>query len=73
MKQTMESNEHDIDDHAGFRRLRAHELVSHGDFVAGGHQVLELWEGPTGFRADAFVKPVYRRNESDPLATSELK
>jgi len=73
MNQTVDSNEHDIDDHAGFRRLRAHELVCHGDFVLDGHQVLEPWDGPTGFRADAFVKPVYRRNESDSLATGELK
>jgi hypothetical protein len=73
MKQTVESNEHLIDDHAGFRRLQAHELVSHGDFVADKHQMLELWDGPTGFRADAFVKTIYRRDESGSLATSELK
>ena len=73
MNQTVEPNEGDIDDHAGFRRLQANELVSRGDFVADDHQALELWDGPTGFRADAFVKPVYRRDESGSLATSELK
>jgi hypothetical protein len=73
MNQTVELNEHDIDDHAGFRRLRANELVSRGDFVADDHQALEPWDGPTGFRADAFVKPVYRRSESASPAISELK
>jgi len=44
-----------------FRRLKAHELVSLGDFVANEHQRLEMWEGPSGFRADSFVKAMYRR------------
>ena len=43
-----------------FRRLKWHELVSVGDFVADTQQGFELWEGPNGFRADAFVKPIYR-------------
>jgi len=47
-----------------FRRLKWNELVTHGDFVSDGHQGFELWDGPTGFRADAFVKPIYRREKS---------
>lgn len=43
------------------RRLNGNEVVSRGDFVAGEHQGFELWEGPAGFRADSFVKPVYRQ------------
>ena len=56
-----------------FRRLQANELVSRGDFVTDDHQAFELWEGPTGFRADAFMKAVYRRDESGSLAASETK
>jgi len=43
------------------RRLKWNELAKRGDFVADGRQGFELWEGPTGFRADAFVKTIYRR------------
>jgi hypothetical protein len=46
-----------------FRRLEANELVSRGDFVADPHSGFESWEGPTGFRADSFVKPIYRKQE----------
>jgi hypothetical protein len=41
--------------------LKWHELVRRGDFVADGQQGFQLWEGPGGFRADAFVKQIYRR------------
>ena len=44
-----------------FRLLKWNEVGCRGDFVAGGHQGFELWEGPSGFRADTFVQPVYRR------------
>ena len=44
-----------------FRRLNRNELVCRGDFVGDGHKGLEPWEGPGGFRADAFVKPIYRQ------------
>lgn len=44
-----------------FRRLKANELVSRGDFTANGPRGFEPWEGPTGFRADSFVKPIYRK------------
>jgi hypothetical protein len=43
-----------------FRRLKSHELVTPGDFVADEKGSLGLWEGPSGFRADAFVKAMYR-------------
>jgi hypothetical protein len=45
----------------GLRRLKWNELVSVGDFVADEQRGMEPWEGPNGFRADAFVKPIYRR------------
>jgi hypothetical protein len=44
-----------------FRRLKAEELVSHGDFVVNETKKFEPWVGPTGFRADAFIKPIYRK------------
>jgi len=44
-----------------FRRLKWNEVVRRGDFVADGRLALEPWEGPGGFRADAFVKSIYRR------------
>lgn len=44
-----------------FRRLKWNELVRRGDFVMDGHQGFEPWEGPSGFRADAFVKTIYRK------------
>jgi len=44
-----------------FRRLKWNELVRQGDFVEDGHQGFEPWEGPGGFQADSFIKPIYRR------------
>ena len=46
---------------AGLRKLAWNELVRKGDFVADGYDGFEQWEGPSGFRADAFVKATYRR------------
>lgn len=46
---------------AGLRRLEWNELVRKGDFVVDGHDGFEPWEGPSGFMADSFVKPTYRR------------
>jgi hypothetical protein len=44
------------------RPLKWNELVRRGDFVANDQQRgFELWEGPGGFRADAFVKQIYRQ------------
>jgi hypothetical protein len=54
-----------------YRRLKPSELVSLGDFVANEREGFELWEGPGGFRADSFVKPIYRKDESHSAATGE--
>lgn len=43
------------------RPLKWNELVRCGDFVANEQQGFEPWVGPGGFRADAFVKQIYRR------------
>lgn len=51
-----------------FRRLKPDELVSHGDYVADGRSGFALWEGPGGFRADSFVKPIYRKQPHRPNA-----
>ena len=67
----------DVSGNAGvtkyFRRLSSSELVSRGDFVANEHQGFELWEGLTGFRADAFVKPIYRRQARRPTKGRKLQ
>ena len=44
-----------------FKPLKWNELVKRGDFVADGRQGFEPWVGPSGFRADAFVKQIYRQ------------
>jgi hypothetical protein len=51
-----------------FRRLRSNELVSLGDFVANKRKGFELWEGPNGFLADSFIKPIYRKDKSHSTA-----
>ena len=43
------------------RPLAWNEQVRQGDFVEDGHAGFELWEGPSGFRADTFVKQIFRR------------
>ena len=43
------------------RRLKWNELVRRGDFVEDGRDGFEPWVGPSGFRADAFVKQIDRR------------
>jgi hypothetical protein len=45
---------------AGFRRLESSERVIFGDYVESADASFQLWEGPTGFRADSFLKQVYR-------------
>ena len=54
-----------------FRRLDWNELVCRGDFVADEQQRLEPWEGPGGFRADSFVKPIYRRDTVRSITTKK--
>jgi hypothetical protein len=56
-----------------FRRLKWNELVSQGDFVEDKFQRLELWDGPGGFRADAFMKPIYRRKEAKRLGLTATR
>jgi hypothetical protein len=56
---------------ASFRLLAWNELVRRGDFVEDGRQGFEPWEGPSGFRADSFVKQIYRRLKSAPLEISK--
>lgn len=43
-----------------FRRVRPDELVVPGDYIKDGEDRYEPWEGPRGFRAASFCKPVYR-------------
>ena len=53
------------------RLLKWHERVRRGDFVADGRQGFELWEGPGGFRADAFMKQIYRRLRRQPAGAKK--
>ena len=46
------------------RPLKWNELVRRGDFVKDDHHRFEPWEGPGGFRADAFVQTIDRRYKS---------
>lgn len=43
-----------------FRRLKSDERVIRGDLVENEQSQLIEWEGPTGFRASSFNRPVYR-------------
>ena len=45
----------------GLRLLNSNELVSLVDFVEDQDRGFAPWEGPGGFRADAFVRPIYRQ------------
>lgn len=45
-----------------FRLLKSDEFVTRGDFVVGECRGYEPWDGPIGFRADAYVKSIYRLN-----------
>jgi len=42
------------------RLLKCNEVVRRGDFVALANAGFEPWVGPSGFRADTFVKQIYR-------------
>jgi len=55
-----------------FRPLRWNELVKRGDFIMNGDQGFELWEGPSGFRADAFIRTIYRQLTRRTLAARRL-
>ena len=43
-----------------FRRVRPDELVNPGDYIKDDEDRYEPWDGPRGFRAASFCKPVYR-------------
>jgi hypothetical protein len=49
-----------------FRRLDQDEVVARGDFVKDEVLGLQPWEGPAGFRANAFLKPIYRARKKNP-------
>ncbi len=48
------------------RPLKWNELVRRGDFVEDGRSGFEPWVGPIGFRADAFIKTIYRKLARQP-------
>ena len=48
-----------------FRRLKSNEWVMLGDYIKDGDSSYRPWEGPNGFRADSFVKKVYRPEPTD--------
>jgi hypothetical protein len=48
------------------RRLKWNELVRSGDFVENSGHGFEPWFGPAGFRADAFIKTIYRKLSHQP-------
>ena len=54
------------------RPLKWNELVHHGDFVEDGREGFEPWVGPSGFRADSFVKQIYRRLGRQPAGAGKL-
>ena len=54
-----------------FRRLRWDELVARGDWVVDEQRGFEPWEGPAGFRADAFVNPIFRKKDQRPAAAKK--
>jgi hypothetical protein len=51
------------------RPVEWNEIVKRGDFVKDGRGGFEPWEGPSGFRADAFIKEIYRRQECPSTGT----
>ena len=55
----------------GFRRLKWNEPVLPGDFVVDAQRGFEPWEGPSGFCASSFVKPIYRREKIRPTRPVE--
>jgi hypothetical protein len=50
------------------RRLKWHEQVKPGDYVKDTCRGFEPWEGPSGFRADMFIKTIYRKLARQPAA-----
>jgi hypothetical protein len=56
-----------------FRRVRFDELVIPGDYIKEGENCYEPWEGPRGFRAASFCKPVYRPERTSQLTAGGVK
>lgn len=48
----------------GFRRLKSSEVVTPGDYLVDDLRGFEPWQGPGGFRADSFLKPIYRQKKT---------
>ncbi|HXI69036.1 MAG TPA: hypothetical protein VNN22_01635 [Verrucomicrobiae bacterium] len=48
----------------GFRRLKWDEVVTSGDYLVDEKRGFVPWQGPGGFRADTFLKPIYRRGKA---------
>jgi hypothetical protein len=53
------------------RLLKWNELVKRGDFVEDGRHGFEPWVGPSGFRADSFVKQIYRKLAREPVVAGK--
>jgi hypothetical protein len=56
-----------------FRRLKWDEVVWLGDFVADERLGLQPWEGPGGFRAGSFARPIYQREETERFRATSTK
>jgi len=52
------------------RQVKWNEIVRQGDFVIAGNRY-EPWEGPAGFRADSFLKPIYRGCPPNPTPSEK--
>lgn len=48
---------------ASLRRLKWNEVAVVGDFTTNNLNGFELWDGPAGFQAGSFVRPIYRRSD----------
>jgi hypothetical protein len=53
------------------RLLKWNELVRRGDFVKDEWENFEPWAGPAGFRADAFMKQIFRRRSRYPAGAKQ--
>ena len=55
------------------RLLKGKEIVRCGDFIEDERKPGRFvpWEGPAGFQADAFVKPIYRVGTRTPRPSAE--
>jgi len=61
------------DERSDFRRLRANELVWSSDYLLDGRLGLQLWDGPGGFQARTFTKPVYRMRAATVSPTASTR